>query len=269
MKKNFVVFSIIAIALFVSMFGCSNPLNTSKDYTKYINNAGEALDNVKVEATEADTYKYDATYLVPNIPYVEDQGQQGSCVGFGTSSAWSQHLGLTSSNRVSPSWVYNQILVNGCNGGSYVEYGLDLMKAKKAQSILQMPYDDSICEPTNPPEGTIARLTDWAQLTLTVDNLKYHILNYGALAMRCTVKADFYSFTGNAVYDSSLGKTYGGHCMYVIGWDDTKLTDTGYGAFKIRNSWGPAWGIYNGDMYISYGLATSTAVGFGAYNIFD
>ena len=269
MTKKLAVLCLIAAALFVLMFGCSNPFDTQKDYTKYILNAGEALDNPDVMAVEADTFRYDATYIVPTIPYVEDQGQQGSCVGFGTSSAWSQHLGLTSSNRVSPSWVYNQILVNGCDGGSLVEYGLNLLQSKKAMSLLEMPYDDSICTPTNPAEGTIPTLTSWAMLTLTVDNLKYHLYNYGALAMRLTVKKDFYDFTGNAVYDNSGGKIYGGHAMYVIGWDDTKLTDTGYGAFKIRNSWGPSWGIYGGDMYISYGLATSTAVGFAAYNIFD
>ena len=267
--KKIVILSFVAILTFVFMFGCSNPLSTEKDYTKYILGAGESLDNVKVLAPEAEMQKYAAAYTVPNVPYVEDQGAQGSCVGFGTSSAWSQHLGLTSTNRVSPSWVYNQILVNGCDGGSYVEYGLDLLKTKKAQSIAQMPYDDSICTPTNPAEGTIASLTDWAQLTLTVDNLKYHLDTYGALACRLTVKKDFYDFTGNAVYDNGGGRVYGGHAMYVIGWDDNKMTDTGAGAFIIRNSWGPSWGIYGGDMYISYNLATTTTVGFGAYNIVD
>ena len=59
-------------------------------------------------------------------------------------------------------------------------------------------------------------------------------------------------------------RSLGGHGVAVVGWDDTKqipIEKTGWwpwqkqqyftGAFLIRNSWGPAWGL-NGNFYLAY-----------------
>ena len=41
------------------------------------------------------------------------------------------------------------------------------------------------------------------------------------------------------------------HSILIVGWDDSKSTDTGTGAFLIKNTWGEGWGS-GGYAYISY-----------------
>lgn len=52
---------------------------------------------------------------------------------------------------------------------------------------------------------------------------------------------------------STPDDSIGGHARFIYGWDDTKIIPqtSRKGAFLVRNSWGPDWGM-NGDSWVSY-----------------
>jgi len=83
-------------------------------------------------------------------PSVGDQGHQGSCV------AWSSAYGARTileaarsgqdpnSLKFSPSFLYNQIGLNGCDG-SYIERAMEFMTQKGAVPYDKFPYSDQDC----------------------------------------------------------------------------------------------------------------------------
>jgi hypothetical protein len=56
-----------------------------------------------------------------------------------------------------------------------------------------------------------------------------------------------YTYT---VYDKN-GTNRGGHAVCIVGYDDSKVTADGVGAFKLVNSWGTGWGMA-GYWWMSY-----------------
>ena len=79
--------------------------------------------------------------------------------------------------------------------------------------------------------------------------IKRWIYEYGAVSAAVFV-GDYNSVTGVArilPYDN----TKPSHAILLVGWDDTKFTDTGTGAFLLKNSWGEKWGS-GGYAWVSY-----------------
>lgn len=59
------------------------------------------------------------------------------------------------------------------------------------------------------------------------------------------VYENFFNLKGDQIYKEGLGKTYGGHAIALVGYDDSK------NAVKFINSWGTDWGD-QGYGYIDY-----------------
>lgn len=79
--------------------------------------------------------------------------------------------------------------------------------------------------------------------------VKEWIYEYGAVSTDLFI-GDYNNVTGVArilTYDN----TKAGHAVLLVGWDDTKYTDTGTGAFLMKNTWGDNWGN-GGYAWISY-----------------
>ena len=95
------------------------------------------------------------------------------------------------------------------------------------------------------------RIVDTTDLTnkQRTEQIKKLILEYGA------VNTDAFIGEYNKVtciarlqpYDNSKAS----HVILLVGWDDTKYTDTGTGAFLLKNTWGESWGD-NGYAWVSY-----------------
>jgi C1A family cysteine protease len=67
----------------------------------------------------------------------------------------------------------------------------------------------------------------------------------------CPIDDAFYQLKAN-VYDQQGGKSYGGHAMTIVGYDDNRVSPRGdKGAFKLLNSWGTGWGD-RGYGWVSY-----------------
>ena len=75
--------------------------------------------------------------------------------------------------------------------------------------------------------------------------IKQHVYSYGAITACFVVYDDFFAYS-SGVYQHVSGDQAGGHCVCIIGWDDS------LGAWIFKNSWGPSWGL-GGFGYIKYG----------------
>jgi hypothetical protein len=202
-------------------------------------------------------------------PAVGDQGHQGSCV------AWSSAYGARTieeairtgkdpnSIKFSPSFLYNQIGVDGCDG-SLIENAMEFMTQKGSVGYDRFPYSDQDCS-RQPDQQLLEEAqeykmrganrlsagdrTDAIDLRAIKENLSQGApvvvgLMVGGSFMQPMMGQDLWVPTDE---DRSL-QGFGGHALCVVGYDDRKYD----GAFLIMNSWGQQWGN-NGFAWIRYG----------------
>lgn len=224
------------------------------------------------ESQEADDIKNplpEYVSLAKYAPERQNQGKQGSCVAW--SSAYGAHTILEAASRgtapnataFSPSYMYNQIGLDGCQG-SYIIRAMELMQKKGGVPFNSFPYTDQDCSQT-PPSNLDAmaaqnRIHGYNRLTTSEDPeginiraVKEHLAKDAPVVIGMMVGGSFMEgMMGQKLWQPSgqdrsmMG--FGGHAMCVMGYDD-RLAG---GAFQIMNSWGPEWGE-NGIGWVRYG----------------
>jgi Papain family cysteine protease/Domain of unknown function (DUF4384) len=202
-------------------------------------------------------------------PAVGNQGHQGSCVAW--SSAYAARSILESARtgqpgdnvKFSPSFLYNQIGLDGCEG-SYIERAMEFMTKQGSVPYTAFPYTDKDC--SNQPDQqlmqqatqykmrgfnrlTVGNSTDVIDLKAIKQNLSQGApvaigMMVGQSFMQNMMGKDLWQPSGD---DQSM-QGFGGHAMCVCGYDDKKYG----GAFLLMNSWGPEWGN-NGFAWVRYG----------------
>lgn len=201
----------------------------------------------------------EAVSLLRFAPDRLNQGQQGSCVAW--SSAYGAQTILTAaatgadpnSIRFSPSYLYNQIRMEGCQG-SYIQRAMEAMKVNGGVPLSKYPYTDQDCEreptSTDVQEGRQNTIHGFTRLTsgdninaISIRAIKEHLAKDAPVVIGMLVGQSFMqSMIGQELWEpqgmdvSQMGM--GGHAMTLIGYDDRKFG----GAFQIMNSWGPEWG---------------------------
>lgn len=198
------------------------------------------------------------TLLNLNVPPVGDQGSEGSCVAWGTTYAgrsiswqashpasWSQSV-----NIFSPEYIYDQVKIGDCSGGTYVTTGLDFLVNNGAVPWSVMPYSDvNGCSlvPTSDQVALAAtyKVASYSRVSITSTAIKAALVSGKPVIVAGPVNRAFMYLTGTTVLKSFSGSSLGGHCYCVVGYDDSKQ------AFKIMNSWGTSWGS-SGFGYIGY-----------------
>ncbi|MBI3137828.1 MAG: peptidase C1A papain [Sphingobacteriales bacterium] len=210
----------------------------------------------------------EAVSLLRFAPDRSNQGQQGSCVAW--SAAYAAQTILISAasgsdpNQIafSPSYLYNQIRLEGCQG-SYLQKAMEAMQKNGGVALSQYPYNDQDCERTpNSSEVQVGRqnvIHGFTRITngdnineISVRGIKEHLAKDAPVAIGMMVGQSFMQdMMGKELWEpsgmdaSQMGM--GGHAMCVIGYDDRKFG----GAFQIMNSWGPEWGK-NGIAWVKY-----------------
>ena len=253
--------------------GCSNALvqNVAKLATGGILDPRQFAKQAIYEPLADDNSKNplpESANLQRFAPAVGDQGKQGSCVAW--SSAYGARTILEAARtgqdpnalRFSPSFLYNQIGLDGCEG-SYINRAMDFMSKKGSIGYERFPYSDQDC--SRQPDQQLLneaqqfrmrgsnRLTqgdrtDVIDLRAIKENLSQGApvvigMMVGGSYMQSMMGQDVWNPTDE---DKSM-MGFGGHAQCVVGYDDAKYG----GSFLIMNSWGSQWGV-NGFAWVRY-----------------
>ena len=117
-----------------------------------------------------------------------------------------------------------------------------------------MPYHANDTEPCAQTGcDVVATIDDYYYVDYDVDAIKTAVLN-GPVAAALAVCGGFNSYTGGCYEENCTEINHG---MTIVGWDDTMCGD---GAWIVKNSWGPDWGV-DGYIYMKYGTCY---IGYGA-----
>lgn len=273
--KGIILLLVLAAgAYFLLGRGGCNPAEVIKKFSEsgYNFNPSEFNKASVYEGLEDDANKNplpEAISLLRFAPNRGNQGQQGSCVAW--SSAYAAQTILTAAatgqdpNQVvfSPSYLYNQIRLEGCQG-SYIQRAMESMQKNGGLPLNQYEYNDQDCE-REPSSSEVQRgrqnvIHGFTRITngdnineISVRGIKEHLNKNAPVAIGMMVGQSFMQdmmgrelWTPQGMDESQMGM--GGHAMCVIGYDDRKFG----GAFQIMNSWGPEWGK-NGVAWVRYG----------------
>ena len=201
-------------------------------------------------------------------PVPGNQGQQGSCV------AWSSAYGARSiveaartgqpgeTVKFSPSFLYNQIGMDGCQG-SYIIKAMEFMTKQGSVPYNSFPYTDRDCsqQPDNQlvQQASQYKMRGFNRLSMGDRN---DVIDLNAIKQNLAQGAPVVigMMVGGSYMQPMMGKDYwepteedksmqgfGGHAQCVVGYDDRKYG----GSFLIMNSWGPEWGN-NGFAWVRY-----------------
>lgn len=188
-----------------------------------------------------------------------DQGEQGSCVGWGSSYAARTILEASSTGQnpdeiaMSPSFIYNQIGNSECQG-AYIINACKVMQGAGDIPKKYFEYTDQSCSRKPDPQilqnAQQFKIRGYERLSKDGDDYTtdfYAIKQYLAKGAPVIIG----NMVGGSFMQDMMGKKiwhptqddysmegFGGHCMCIIGYDDRMEG----GAFQIMNSWGPSWG---------------------------
>ena len=222
----------------------------------------EVYDKAEVAAALAEDDKNplpEYVSLAKFAPQRLDQGEQGSCVGWGSSYAARTILESAATGAspddiaMSPSFVYNQIGLEDCQG-AYIINACKVMQQVGDIPKKYFEYTDQSCQ-RKPNQELLQnaqqfKIRGYERLSVDGDDYTtdfYAIKQYLAkgapvicgMMVGGSFMQDMYgkkTWLPNE-YDYSM-EGFGGHCMCIIGYDD-RLEG---GSFQIMNSWGSKWG---------------------------
>jgi len=190
------------------------------------------------------------------VTSVKDQGGCGSCWTFATMASIESRWLVTGRGTYDLSednlnTCHTPFIWAPCDGGNSEISAACLMRGSGPISEADDPYNDNNTSIDCPgglvPQGLV---TDaWFLPTTDPELIKNCIMQYGALATNMCWVSSAYNSSNYTYYYSGTEST--NHAVTLVGWDDTKTTAAGTGAWIIKNSWGSGWGE-GGYFYISY-----------------
>lgn len=202
--------------------------------------------------------------LLPKIPAIKDQGQEGSCTGFSLSSAREALDRQTIGVAYSPAFIYYRERVierdTDRDAGAAIRDGLAVLAKQGVCTEARFPYVAGQFAQAPPPEA----VTD----ARTHRIASYHRLRSVHAAKAALVAALPVVF-GMAVYsgmEASRDGTIpmpdatqamlGGHAILAVGYRDDAAAPGG-GHFILNNSWGASAGT-SGQYFLPYAYWQAT-----------
>lgn len=189
------------------------------------------------------------------ITKIKDQGRCGSCVAFGVCATVEGTLRKQRNNHKlgvdfsEAHLFYCHARSEGrrCNNGWWSRNALNAFKDKGVVDEKCYPYtagDQNCTNLCSNWKNRIIKITGWRRLTSTT-KMKEWISTKGPLEACYIVYSDFYAYK-SGIYRHVSGSKRGGHCISVVGYNDTKKY------WICKNSWGERFGE-KGYFRIAYG----------------
>jgi C1A family cysteine protease len=186
---------------------------------------------------------------------IRDQGGCGSCVAFGTVATME---GVTRFTRGNPGlpidyseaqlfYCWGKAAGATCGTGWMPDQALTACQNNGITFEDYFPYTagDQNCTVNPDWPNKLAKVTGWQNITGNIAAMKQYISTYGAIDACFVVYQDFFSY-GGGVYRHVTGAAVGGHCVSLVGYDDSQS------CWIAKNSWGTGWGE-GGYFRIRYG----------------
>lgn len=197
--------------------------------------------------------------LTPYAPLVGNQGDINSCVGWATGygaltiqqaieNGWTDKKMITK-NAHSALFIYNQIKVSDCNGGSRISDAIEFLSSNGDCYARDFDRDVNNCQRS--PEHTIIeyakkyKVSDYMTLfdseadpALKVLRIKESLAQGKPVIIGMKIRKNFVRLKKGSIYWwPDLGNTtpMGGHAMVVVGYDEALKS------FDVMNSWGRDW----------------------------
>ena len=271
-KGIFLLLILAAGGYFLFKSGSCNVADVVKKFSQsgYSFNQNEFNKASIYEGQEDDATKNplpEAVSLLKYAPERGDQGQQGSCVAWSSAYAAQTILFAAATHqdpnsiKFSPSYLYNQIRLDDCQG-SYVQRAMEAMQKNGGVPLSDYPYNDQDCnrEPgsSDIQKGRQNVIHGFTRLTapdetINIRAVKEHLSKDAPVVIGMLVGQSFMQdMMGKELWQPGGGDAsqmgMGGHAMCVIGYDDRKFG----GSFQIMNSWTPNWGK-DGVAWVRYG----------------
>jgi hypothetical protein len=195
-----------------------------------------------------------------NMPPVQNQGGEGSCVPFATTYAARSveqyyKTGAStynySSNVFSPEFVYNQTKTSDCGSGTGVITVLDFLVSTGTCTWQSMPYSSSngcslMPTSTQSAEAANYKINSYSKIAVTdITAIKTMLVNHHAVIITVGTDNSFSQATPGFIWKSYSGAMGISHCLVISGYDDAKH------AYQVMSSWGTAWGD-SGYSWIDY-----------------
>lgn len=194
-----------------------------------------------------------------HVSSVKNQGGCGTCVGFGITGVLESMISIEHSMllNISPADAFF-CSSHGANCSGW--WPLPAFQANQGRGICQeylFPYASAFPGGNiwaQPPSCMVSpqrgdNLFNYVNINTvtTVAAAKNYLATTGPLTACFDVYEDFFSYH-SGIYHHVSGPYEGGHCIEVVGYDDSP----GAGYWICKNSWGTSWGM-NGYFFIAYG----------------
>lgn len=181
------------------------------------------------------------------VTSIKDQGHCGSCWAFAPIASFESRIMVWSlDSSLNPDYS-EQFLVScsdagTCDGG-WDSYAQDYMQTIGVPEESCFPYDasDDTCRPCPGCNNRQVKIESWHwidgdYMSTNVEFIKSALMR-GPVTTFMIIHEDFLYYSGG-IYQHVYGIEDGGHCVCIVGWDDT----TSPPCWIVKNSWGTGWG---------------------------
>ena len=275
--KNIKLITILLITLFA--FSCKKDNSNQNNNTEKLGlGCNPTPQDSMLLIPELDTATFFAGRLMNfapsfslDMPPIENQGEEFSCIGFACAYAArsyqyhrdNQIIYTDNNDKFSPEFLYNSIKASGdCKIGTNYRSALQFLKNYGVCTWAKMPYSSTngcsvLPNQTQKDNASSFKIVDYYRIRITTDNyLKRILQENNPILIAVQLDAGFKAKDNNVTWKTQQGQESGNHAMVICGWDDNRDG----GAWKVMNSWGTDW-HENGYGWISYDYLDNVVLG--------